>query len=100
NFGKNVPTAATPLDEIFVGRDAPASVGVQSNLTEQLDLTTRFETGFIRHTVVSGFEWARQTLDLNRLTNPFNSNNNWIPETPLLNPDPYELSPVEGVSSQ
>ena len=100
NFGKNVPAAATPLDEILVGRDQPASTGVQSNLTEQLDLTTRFETGFIRHTVVSGFEWARQTLDLNRLVNPFNSNNNWVPETALLDPDAYMAAPVEGVSSQ
>jgi catecholate siderophore receptor len=100
NYGKNPPTATTPLQNILVGRDAPASTGVQSNLTEQLDLTTRFETGFIRHTIVSGFEWARQTLDLNRLNNPFNSNNNWIPETSLLNPNPYEAQPVEGVSSQ
>jgi len=100
NYGKNPPTATTPLQNVLVGRDAPASTGIQSNLTEQLDLTTRFETGFIRHTIVSGFEWARQTLDLNRLNNPFNSNNNWIPETSLLNPNPYEAQPVEGVSSQ
>jgi catecholate siderophore receptor len=99
NFGGNPPTAATPLDEILVGRDRPASTGVQSNLTEQLDMTGRFETGFIKHTVAAGFEWSRQTLDLNRLVNPFNSNNTWIPETPLLNPNPYEAVPVEGVSS-
>jgi catecholate siderophore receptor len=100
NFGDNVPLPTTPLDAILVGRDAPSSTGVQSNLTEQLDLTTRFETGFIRHTIVSGFEWARQTVDLDRLVNPFNSNNNWVPETPLLNPDPYETFPAEGVSSE
>jgi len=100
NFGSNPPTPATPLDDILVGRDQPASTGVQSNLTEQLDLTTRFETGFIRHTVVSGFEWARQTMDLNRLVNPFDVSDNWIPETPLLDPNPYAAAPVEGVSSQ
>ena len=100
NFGGNIPTPTTPLDDILVGRDQPASTGVQSNLTEQLDLTGRFETGFIKHTVTAGFEWARQTLDLNRLVNPFNSNNNWIPETPLLNPNPWETQPVEGVSSE
>jgi catecholate siderophore receptor len=99
NYGKNPPTPTTPLSAILVGRDAPASTGVQSNLTEQLDLTGRFETGFIKHTVSAGFEWARQTLDLNRLVNPFNNNNTWIPLTPLLNPDPYEAQPVEGVSS-
>lgn len=99
NFGNNAPTAATPLDAILVGRDQPSSTGVQSNLTGQLDLTGRFTTGFIEHAVTAGFEWARQTLDLHRLVNPFNSNNNWIPKTPLLNPDPYEAMPVEGVSS-
>ena len=99
-FGGQAPLATTPLDDILVGRDQPASTGVQSNLTEQLDLTGRFETGFIKHTVVTGFEWARQTLDLNRLANPFNANNNWVPETPLLDPDPYMASPVEGVSSE
>lgn len=100
NFGGNVPSPTTPLEDILVGRDQPASTGVQSNLTEQLDLTGHFETGFIKHTVTAGFEWARQTLDLNRLNNPFNSNNNWVPETPLLNPNPYETEPVEGVSSE
>ena len=100
NFGGNVPLPTTPLDDILVGRDQPASTGVQSNLTEQLDLTGRFETGFIKHTVTAGFEWARQTLDLNRLNNPFNSNNNWVPETPLFDPNPYETQPVEGVSSE
>jgi catecholate siderophore receptor len=100
NFGSNVPLPTTPLDDILVGRDQPASTGIQSNLTEQLDLTGRFETGFIKHTVTAGFEWARQTLDLNRLVNPFNTNNNWIPETPLLDPDPYEAAPAEGVSSE
>ena len=100
NYGRSPPTATTPLADILVGRDQPSSTGVQSNLTEQLDLTTRFQTGFIRHTIASGFEWSRQTLDLNRLNNPFNNNNTFIPETPLLNPDPYETMPVEGVSSQ
>ena len=100
NFGGNVPLPTTPLDDILVGRDQPASTGVQSNLTEQLDLTGRFETGFIKHTVVTGFEWSRQTLDLNRLVNPFNSNNNWVPETPLLDPNPYQTEPVEGLSSE
>src|ERR1700722_3122158 len=100
NFGGNIPAPTTPLDDILVGRDQPASTGVQSNLTEQLDLTGRFETGFIKHTVAAGFEGSRAALDLNRLVNPFNSNNNWIPETPLLNPNPWETQPVEGVSSE
>ncbi|HVW69184.1 MAG TPA: TonB-dependent siderophore receptor [Steroidobacteraceae bacterium] len=99
NFGASPPGPQTPLQDILVGRDRPASTGVQSNLTEQIDLVGRLETGFIRHTLNAGFEWARQTLDLTRLVNPFNSNNSWVPETPLLSPDPYEAIPVEGPSS-
>jgi len=99
NFGDDVPTAAVPLDEILVGRDAPASSGVQTNLDEQLDLTARFHTGFISHTLVAGLEIARQTNDLDRYRNPFNTDNDWIPETPLLDPDPNMPRPMEPVSS-
>ena len=94
NFGSNVPTAGTPLDSILVGRDLPSSSGVQTNLTEQLDLTARFTTGPLRHVLVTGVELARQTNGLDRYNNPFNSNNNWVPETPLLDPDPNEAMPV------
>ena len=70
NFGDDVPTAATPLDDILVGRDAPDSSGVQTNLDDQLDLTAHFATGFIAHTLVAGLEIARQTSDLDRYTEP------------------------------
>jgi catecholate siderophore receptor len=99
NFGSHVPTATMPLSAILVGRDAPDSSGVQTNLTNQLDLTARFTTGFVTHTLVTGIELARQTSDLDRYTNPFNSNNAWIAETPLLDPNPNEARHVEPVSS-
>ncbi|HEV2702232.1 MAG TPA: TonB-dependent receptor, partial [Steroidobacteraceae bacterium] len=90
-----VPTATTPLADILVGRDRPGSAGVQANLTEQLDLTVRFSTGPITHALVTGLEVARQTSDLDRYSNPFNANNNWVPETSLLNPNPVE--PLAGI---
>jgi catecholate siderophore receptor len=99
NFGDDAPTAATPLDEILVGRDAPDSSGVQTNLDDQLDLTARFNTGLIAHTLVAGIEIARQTSNIDRYQNPFNTDNSWIPETPLLDPDPNMLRPLEPVSS-
>jgi catecholate siderophore receptor len=98
-FGNAVPTAATPLASILVGRDSPSSSGVLTNLDDQLDLTARFSTGFITHTLVTGLEVARQTSDLDRYRNPFNGDNAWIPETPLLDPDPYETRPAEPVAS-
>jgi catecholate siderophore receptor len=95
NFGATVPTATTPLADILVGRDRPGSSGVQTNLTEQLDLTAQFNTGPISHALVTGLEVARQTSDLDRYSNPFNSNNSWIPETSLLDPNPVE--PLPGI---
>jgi catecholate siderophore receptor len=100
NFGGNVPNVATPLASILVGRDAPASSGLQTNLTNQTDAISHFTTGFVSHTLVTGVEFSRQTSNINRYVNPFNSNNNWIPETPLLDPNPNELAPAEPVSSQ
>jgi catecholate siderophore receptor len=100
NFGGDAPSATTPLDEILVGRDAPDSAGVQTNLDDQLDLTARFDTGLIAHTLVAGLEIARQTSDIDRYLNPFASDNDWIPATPLLDPDPNEIRPTEPVASR
>jgi catecholate siderophore receptor len=97
--GQGAPGPNTPLAAILVGRDAPDSSGSQTNLTGQIDLTARFQTGFLTHTLVAGIEVARQTNDLNRFNNPFNRNNTWIPETPLLDPNPYEIKPAQPVTS-
>ncbi|HTX48403.1 MAG TPA: TonB-dependent siderophore receptor [Caulobacteraceae bacterium] len=97
--GQGAPTPGTPLSSILVGRDAPDSSGVQTNLTDQLDLTARFSTGLLDHTLVAGLELARQTNDLDKYNNPFNGDNNWVPETPLLNPNPNEIRPVEPVTA-
>lgn len=93
NFGTTPPTATTPLASILVGRDMPGSSGIQSNLTEQIDLAAHFTTGPITHALMSGLEVTRQTSDLDRYSNPFNTNNLWIPETPLLDPNPVESLP-------
>jgi catecholate siderophore receptor len=99
NFGADTPTAATPLGDILVGRDSPSSSGVQTNLTDQLDVTWRFATGPVTHSLLAGVEVARLTSLVDRYVNPFNSNNSWIPETQLLAPDPNQTHPVEPVSS-
>jgi catecholate siderophore receptor len=96
--GAGPPTPGEPLGAILVGRDSPSSSGAQTNLTEQLDLTARFDTGFLRHMLVTGIEIARQTNDLDSYANPFNSNNNWVPETSLLAPNSNETRPFEPVT--
>ncbi len=101
NFGTTPPAATTPLADILVGRDRPASSGVQTNLTEQLDLIAHFSTGPITHAFMAGLEIARQTSDLDRYSNPFNTNNIWIAKTPLLAPNPVESLPgILPVTSQ
>lgn len=95
NFGGDVPGPGEPLGDILVGRDAPGSSGSQTNLTNQTDLTAHFTTGVVSHTLFAGIEVARQTNDLARYANPFNTDNNWVPETPLLDPNPEE--PLSGV---
>lgn len=99
NFGDAAPTPATPLSDILVARDAPDSSGVETNLDDQLDLTARFNTGVIAHTLVAGIELARQAADIDRYQNPFDGNTSWVPETPLLDPDPYENRPAEPVAA-
>ncbi|MGH8149208.1 MAG: TonB-dependent receptor [Steroidobacteraceae bacterium] len=98
--GDGSPAPGTPFSDILVGRDMPESSGSQTNIDDQLDFSARFDTGAVTHDFVGGVEYSRQTSDLARYVNPFNSDNHWIPETPLLAPDPYERLPgVEPVSA-
>ena len=100
NFGADVPTASTPLSAIRVGRDSPSSQGVQTNLTNQSDLTAHFSTGPLTHTLVAGVELTQQTSDIGRLKNPFDNDNSWVAETPLLDPNPNEARPAESISAR
>ena len=98
--GQGPPGPGTPLDAFLIGRDAPDSSGLQTNLDDQLDLFAHLTSGALTHDFIAGLEYSRQTSDLARYVNPFNTNNNWIPETPLLEPDPYEPLPgIEPVSA-
>jgi catecholate siderophore receptor len=97
--GQGAPAPGTSLARILVGRDSPSSGGDQSNVTDQFDATFRFDTGPLRHVLVAGAEVAWQTNDLSRYANPFNANNNWIPETPLTAPNPDMVRPFEPVAS-
>jgi catecholate siderophore receptor len=98
NFGYNdspgAPASTTPLDQIMVGRDTPASSGHRTNLTDQTDLVANFATGPVSHTVIAGVEFGREHDNTIRYLNPFGAAGE-TPATPLLAPDPYEVSPVE-----
>jgi catecholate siderophore receptor len=97
--GQGAPAPGMPFEDVLVGRDAPDSSGAQTNLTDQFDLTARFTTGPLRHTLVTGIELARQTNDLERYNNPFNKKNTWVPLTSLLDPNPNMVKPAQPVTS-
>jgi len=79
-----VPTTATPdtpLNAIAVNRGQIAVDSIESFFQDQLDVTVRFETGWIKHTLVAGVEAGRETSDPTRPT--FTG----VPVTSLLEPD-------------
>ncbi len=77
-------TPATPLNSINITRHEIGVDSAETFLDEQLDLTAHFETGFLRHNIVSGIEAGRETSDPTRPT--------WtsVPSTSLLHPDPSQ----------
>jgi catecholate siderophore receptor len=75
-------TLATPLSAITINRNEIAVNSVETFFGDQLDLTANFQTGSIRHTLVTGVEAARETSD------PTRPRYTGVPTTTLLAPDP------------
>ena len=78
------PTFKAPLASLLVNRHEIGVRSAETSFDEQLDLSTRFRTGFLYHTVVSGVEAVRETSDPTRPTYPTSS----VPVTSLLSPTP------------
>ncbi len=74
-------TPTTPHSAIGITRNELAGKSVESILDNQLDLTARFNTGFIEHTVVTGVEISRETSDPTRYAYT------GVPTTSLVNPN-------------
>ena len=91
------PTAATPLDQIMIYRDRPSVDGVVNTLMSESEVTYRFDTGPLSHTLVAGVELDRESADLVRYANQLSSGltvlPNQIAPTSLQAPDPYEAFP-------
>lgn len=73
----------TPLDSLLVSRNELYGTSLETSLENQSDMTARFNTGFIAHTLVAGIELGRETSDPVRFTTttPYSL-------TSLVNPDP------------
>ncbi|HUN48239.1 MAG TPA: TonB-dependent siderophore receptor, partial [Stellaceae bacterium] len=84
-------TAATPLSSIQVTRNEITLNSVETFLQNQSDATVKFDTGFVKHTVVAGFEVGEETSDPTRFTLT------GVPTTSLLSPNPEQ--PFTGAST-
>jgi catecholate siderophore receptor len=94
DYTGGAPAPGTPLDDIVVYRDRPSSEGTQDYITDQTNLTYRFETGALTHTLITGVELGRQTTDYVRFNNDVQGIDGIAP-TPLLAPDAMESAPVQ-----
>lgn len=89
------PSLTTPLSQLTVTRNEISVNSAETGLDNQLDLTGRFRTGWLEHSVVGGVEASRETSDPTRFT--------WtgVPTTSLLDPNENDLfSGTSAVSSQ
>lgn len=74
-------TASTPLNRITVNRNLISVYSTETFLQNQSDVTFRFDTGPVKHTVVAGIELGRETSDPQRVS--FTG----VPTTNLLFPN-------------
>jgi catecholate siderophore receptor len=88
-FNPLYPVVGTPLDQIFVLRDRPSSTGVIRTAMNNTNLKAEFNTGFLKHSLVIGGEYDRETASLVRFANQDTA----IIPAPLLDPDPNEAFP-------
>jgi catecholate siderophore receptor len=75
----------TPLSSLLVSRNQLAGNSTETYLVDDLDVTTRFSTGFIGHTLRAGIEVSRET------SNPIRySTIGLYSQTPLFTPNPSD----------
>jgi catecholate siderophore receptor len=85
---------STPLDQIQATRHEIGVTSTETFLDNQLDMIAHFETGSLRHTLVTGVEGGRETSDPTRP-------NFTAPATSLLYPDPSDqLNPGVTITSR
>jgi len=92
DFTGGAPAPGTPLSDIMIYRDRPSSAGVQSYLTDHIDLTGNFDIGPFANTLITGVELGRQSTDYVRYDNEFEGIDGIAP-VPLLSPNVNEYAP-------
>jgi catecholate siderophore receptor len=77
------PTESTPLTDITVNRGMVARDRDDAILANQTDVISRFDTWFLKHTLVTGVELDRETADVTNLSVT------GVPATTLLFPNMF-----------
>lgn len=75
------PAPGTPPSLIMVNRNRPERDTEETILSNQTDVTAKFDTYSMGHTLNAGLELARETFDVLRFNHPG-------PQTNLANPNP------------
>ncbi len=88
-FNPLQPIPGMPVDQIFVVRDRPSAFGTVETLMNETDVTWKFTTGGLSHTLVAGLELDHEEADLVRYVNQ----DGQIMPIPLLDPNPHEAFP-------
>jgi catecholate siderophore receptor len=73
-----------PLSQMIVSRKMIAADSSETSFSNQTDLTTRFKTGDIKHTLVTGAEYNHET------SSPIRRTYTNVPNTSLIDPNPHE----------
>jgi catecholate siderophore receptor len=73
------------LVPLTVNRSRPKRDTQESILSNQTDLTAKFDTYSFKHTLTTGIEVSRETFDVLRFASNFDSG---VPATDLFDPDP------------
>ncbi|MGC1522945.1 MAG: TonB-dependent siderophore receptor [Steroidobacteraceae bacterium] len=79
------PPPGTPLADIEVSRDQPSSAGTTSLAINRTDVTAKFDSGGIKHTLTGGIELSKEQSNVSRFENGLDD----IAPTPILTPDPF-----------
>jgi catecholate siderophore receptor len=86
-------TPSTPIDTINVDRNQITVDSTETYLTNQFDVTTRFNTGEVHHALVGGLELSRET------SQPIRTTFTGVPNTSLVTPNPYSAFAGTGTVS-
>lgn len=87
NDDHDPPPPGTPLDQVLVYRDRPGSAGTTTLLTDRINLNSTFNTGPLQHTLATGLNLSRETMNTTRYENQ----NELIAPTSLLYPNAQQV---------